>query len=143
MGAAAEVGVLDAIKREQRALDAADLAQRLGKPILARIGRQLLSMADDVVVPVRIEVANRFGLLKPCAAAMRASDSVRPGRNPSCRACSSRACCNALIGVVPRRRWNAICNARTPQPAASAISARVSGVSAWARMKAAAVPVNG
>ena len=140
MGAAAEVGVLDAIKREQRALDAADLAQRLGKPILARIGRQLLSMADDVVVPVRIEVANRVGLF---AAAMRASDSVRPGRNTSCRACSSRACCNALIGVVPRRRWNAICNARTPQPAASAISARVSGVSAWARMKAAAVPVNG
>ena len=41
MGAAAEVGVLDPIKREQRALDAADLAQRLGKPILARIGRQL------------------------------------------------------------------------------------------------------
>ena len=33
MGAAAEVGVLDPIKREQRALDAADLAQRLGKPI--------------------------------------------------------------------------------------------------------------
>jgi hypothetical protein len=33
--------VLDPIKREQRALDAADLGQRLGKPILARIGRQL------------------------------------------------------------------------------------------------------
>jgi hypothetical protein len=41
MGAAAEVGVLDPIKREQRALDAADLARRLRKPILARIDRQL------------------------------------------------------------------------------------------------------
>jgi hypothetical protein len=41
MGAAAELGVLDPIKRKQCPLDAADLTHRLGKPILARIGRQL------------------------------------------------------------------------------------------------------
>src|SRR5271166_4687866 len=37
-----QIGVLDPIEREQGALDAADLAQCLGKPVLARIGRQLL-----------------------------------------------------------------------------------------------------
>jgi hypothetical protein len=69
MGAASEVGDLDPIKREQHALDSADLAQRPGKPILARIGRHLF---------LSIEVASRSSWSQRAVTCSLSNDATDP-----------------------------------------------------------------
>jgi hypothetical protein len=50
---------LQPVQNEQRALDAAQLAQGDGQAVLARIAAELASISEAVTVPCLIEVASR------------------------------------------------------------------------------------